>query len=187
MGIRSSCLNALYSNCVCLCVCLCVSVCMRACKCVCVCLYMYVCGVWCHQWGCVVVDSRLHTPGESVITQANAHTHCKLVESVVPLSSLSLFLSFVLHLSLSLFLSSKLFLCDSQCGPGSGLAMRSVSCVLECVGASSQFHPHAHASLATRTHTHTHTHACARTHTITLSYTQTQRYHNVLACLTNLK
>lgn len=103
------------------------------------CLSVCVCGVCCHHLGCVVVDSRLHTSGKSVITLANAHTHCKLVESVVPGPPSSPVSLFLLPLTRSLFLSPKLFLCDSQCGPTSGLAVGSVSCVLECVGASSQF------------------------------------------------
>lgn len=87
---------------------------------VCACVSVHVCGVCCHHLGCVVVDSRLHTPGKSVITQAKAHTHCELVHSVVALPppfplppppfSCSLSLSFVL----SLCLSPKLFLCDSS-------------------------------------------------------------------------
>lgn len=164
-AVWSSCLNALYGN-------LCVFVCARfhivfACTC--------VCGVWCHHLGCVVVDSRLHTPGKSVITQASAHTHCKLVQSVV----LALFFCLsLLSSSLSphsVFLSPKVFLCDSQCGPSSGLAMKSVSCVLE-FGMCLCFQPiysHAHSG---NTHTHTHQH----------TDTHEWSHHNVMPFLTTV-
>lgn len=171
--IWSSCLNTLHGNCCCMCVCDCVCVLWLS---VCACVSVHVCGVCCHHLGCVVVDSRLHTPGKSVITQAKAHTHCELVHSVVALPppfpsppplSLALSLCPLFSLSVSHPNSSS---ATPHCGPTSGLAMTSVSCVLECVGASGCFTLMLSLLASLGTHTHAHTHARIHAHTYAQRY-----------------